>query len=328
MADVSQVERQLYILSLLSENKRGFTIEDIMNSLNRIGVDVSRKTVERDIDYVTENFFVYEEEKNKKTYYYANKYSVQNISFTIMELVSLYFTHEVLKSYSGIDVGFTALGLTERIISSTPQINRAYVKNLNDILKVNVSMITHEKNLNSEYLNIIRDAIADRKTLHLEYHSFNTDKTTSRDFDPYLLEIQEGCYHIVGYCHLRNKIRDLRVSRIRNLQLLDKNFIRPENFYETYKKDRFDKLAGQEKIKLKLKFKDVAARYIKEYENNKADNIETLDNGQIIFERNTTMTPEIVKWVLGFGGQVEVLEPQELKKEVIRQANEIIKNYI
>ena len=33
MADVPQVERQLFILSLLSDNKRGFTLDELMSSL-------------------------------------------------------------------------------------------------------------------------------------------------------------------------------------------------------------------------------------------------------------------------------------------------------
>lgn len=327
MSDVSQVERQIYILSLLSENRRGYTIDDIMNSLNRIGIDVSKKTVQRDIDYITDNFFVYEEEKNNKTYYYANKFNVENISFDIMELVSLHFTREILKSYFSIDVGATALGLIERIIESTPKINRSYVDTLSDIFKVSNSVNYHEKNINPEFLNIIKEAVADKKTINVEYYSFTSDEVTKREFNPYLLEIQEGCYHLVGHCHLRNEVRDLRVSRIKDLRLLNKTFTRPENFYETYKQDRFGKLAGNEKIKLRLKFKGEAARYVKEYEIDKADLIEDCGNGQIIFERITASTPEIIKWILGFGGQVEVIEPIEIKEEVIKQAEEIIKNY-
>ena len=40
--------------------------------------------------------------------------------------------------------------------------------------------------------------------------------------------------------------------RIKALNPLNKDFKRPENFYETYKQDRFDKLSGNNKIKLNL----------------------------------------------------------------------------
>jgi proteasome accessory factor B len=327
MTDVSQVERQLYILSLLSENHRGYTTEEILNSLHRVGIDVSLKTVERDIDYITANFFVYEDERDGKTVYQANKYSVQHISFTISELISLHFAREVINSYSGLDVGATGVKILDKLIATAPQINRSYIETLSEMMKVYVSGITPEKDLNPEYLNVIRDAIAERKSLQLEYYSFNSDETTKRKFDPYLLEIQEGCWHVVGYCHLRNGIRDFRVSRIKSLMETKDSFERPDNFYEQYKKDRFEKLAGEEKVKLKLRFTGDAARFVKEYESSKADSIQE-DGASLIFERTVTMTPEIVKWVLSFGAGVEVLEPESLRDEIKEHIQKLAEIYI
>lgn len=323
MPDISQVERQLYILSLLSENRRGFTVEEIMNCLYRVGIDVSRKTVERDIDNITANFFVYEDERDGKTIYLANKYSVQHISFTISELISLHFAREVINSYSNLEVGDIATKILDKLISSAPQINRSYIDTLRGMVKVRVTGINSEKDVSPEHLELIREGVAEKKTLEIEYYSFNSDEVTTRAFDPYLLEIYEGCWHVVGYCHLRNGIRDLRISRIKAIKSTHAVFNRPENFYEQYKKDRFDKLAGEEKIKMRLKFSGDAARFIKEYESEKADSMEE-KGSELIFERSATMTPEILKWVLSFGAEVEVLEPLALRNEVQLQAQKIL----
>ncbi|HHY90390.1 MAG TPA: HTH domain-containing protein, partial [Clostridiales bacterium] len=172
MSNISQVERQLHILSLLSENQRGFTIEEIMDSLRRIGVDVSRKTIQRDIDYITTNFFVYEDERNGKTVYVANKYSADNIGFTISELLSLHFAREILRPYSGLDVGKTAVNILDKLLSSVPRINRKYIDNFSEMVKVYTSGITPEKDFNREYLEIIKEAIAQNRKLRIEYYSF------------------------------------------------------------------------------------------------------------------------------------------------------------
>ena len=326
MSEISQVERQMYILSLLSENKRGFTTEEIMHSLHKVGIDVSRKTVERDIDTITANFFVYEDERDGKTVYQANKYSIQHISFTIAELISLYFSKEVLSSFSTIDVGVTAVRILDKLIASAPQIDKNYIENLKDLIKINVSDITPEKEVNPDLLEKFKNAIEDKKSITMEYYSFNGDEVTNRKFDPYLLEIQEGCWHAVGYCHLRNSIRDFRLSRIIKAEQQNETFERPENFYEKYKKDRFDKLAGEDKEKIVLKFIDNSARFVKEYEYKKADSI-TEEDGTIIFERTTAITQEIIRWILGFGAEVVVLEPSSLKKEIIEQIQKMAKLY-
>lgn len=328
MLDVSQVERQLYILALLSESKKGYTLDEIAKSLYLAGIDISKKTIARDIDYISMgSFFITEEKRNNQTYYIANKFGIKNISFTISELISMHFIREVIKPYSSLDIGSIANNLVEKIIGNLPTMDKAYLESLNEFIKVNQPDINLEKSLNKDVINIIRKGIEFKRKLLISYYSFNSDESTQRQFDPYLIEIYEGCYHLVGYCHLRNSIRDLRISRIIDIKLLDDTYERPENFYETYKKGRFGKLSGDENIKLVLKFKGDAARYITEYESNKADLLYYDENGLLIFEKDTTMTPEIVKWILSFGAKVEVIEPKALRQEIIGHAQDIINSY-
>ncbi len=328
MNDVSQIERQLYILSLLSDSKKGYTVDELHKNLDMVGIDVSKKTVERDIDFIsTGSFFVMEEKRGKSTYYVANKFGIENITFTASELISLHFIKELLKSYSMLDIGNTARHLIDRIINNLPQPDKAYIETLSELLKVRESYIGLEKHLNEEIVSTVRKGIEFNKRLLVKYHSFNSNETTERQFDPYIIEIYEGCYHLVGYCHLRNSIRDLRISRIQDARLLDESFQRPKKFYENYKRGRFGKLVGEEQIKLVLKFKGESARYVKEYESSKADLLVEEQDSSILFQKTTTMTPEIIKWVLSFGSDVMVLEPDKLREEVVDEVRRMMERY-
>lgn len=322
MPDVSKAERQVYILALLSENPRGFTIEEIMKSLYKEGIEVSQKTIKRDIDAISRHFFVYEEGRGKETIYLAKKYCLKNITFTFPELISLHFVRQVLTFYQKLDIGKTAAQIIEKIIAATPHINRNYLNNLSDFIKVNVVGINEENEVDSEHLETLKKAIEEKKCVQIEYHSFNNDEMTKREFEPYLLEIYEGCWHVVGYCRLRKKIREFRVSRIKSIALTEEFFERPENFYEDYKKNRFNKLSGEESVFLRLLFTGRAARYVEEYESSKADFLQKVQEG-LIFERKAAMSPEILKWVLGFGAEVKVLEPASLKDEVVEQTKKM-----
>jgi proteasome accessory factor B len=150
---------------------------------------------------------------------------------------------------------------------------------------------------------------------------------TEREFEPYFLEICEGCWHVVGHCRLRKSIRDFRISRIEMLKLTNQKFIRPENFYETYKTNRFDKLSGEERVVIKLLFTGHAARLVKEYESYKADILIKTEQG-LLFERAVPMSPEIIKWILGFGAEVTVLEPETLRDEVLGQIKKMGEVYL
>lgn len=328
MSDTTQIERQLYILSLLSESKNGCTIDDIMNYLFKLGIEVSPKTVSRDLDALsTVNFPVYEEERGKKTYYVAEKFGLDNVSFTLSELISIYFIKEMLNSYSALEIAANASLLVDRIISHLPQINRDYIDSLNELVKVNPSEVLREKKIDPGMLKQIRDAIAFRKRLLISYNAFNNEEQTERCVDPYLLEINEGCYHLVCFCNLRKGKRVFRVSRINSLKVLEESFEKQENFYEEYQNSKFDKLSGEKQINLKLKFSGMAARFVKEYEAEKADRITALDNSEILFEKQTTMTPEILKWVLGYGANVQVIDPAELREQVRKEVEGVLENY-
>ena len=63
----TSTERQLFILSLLSQRKSGYTVNEIIDSLKRMAdIDATRRMVARDMDYISQNFFVYEEELDGK----------------------------------------------------------------------------------------------------------------------------------------------------------------------------------------------------------------------------------------------------------------------
>jgi len=314
MSDTPQVERQLFILSLLSDKRQGYTLDELMVPLSREGIDISRKTLERDIDYITENFYVYEEDEKRdgKPVYKANLYNLKNVTFSISDMIALQFAREVLRSYSGLEVGATAEKLLDKLISQGPNVNRQFIETLNGMMKVSVADITPDRP-DPDTLALLRDCIKDRRPVRLAYHAFNTDQETERLFDPYLLEVYDGCWHVVGYCHLRENIRDFRVSRIASADAAEGTFRKPDGFYEAYKRSRFDKLNGETPIRLRIRFRGEAARYMQEYEAGKATRLVTEPDGCVIFERNTSLNPEIVRWVLAYGSGAEVLEPESLR---------------
>lgn len=314
--DVTQVERQLHVLQILSLNSRGFSIQEIKNNLSRIGINVSEKTIQRDLDFISNAFFVYEDKRGTETVYYAKKYSIKNIAFTIPELISLHFIRQILNWFDNLDVGRTAIHIIEKIIASTPQINQKYLEALNESIKVNINDIKPDNEIKPEYLELLKKAIEEECCVEIEYYAFNKNEVNKRVIDPYLFEIYDGCVHVIAYCHLRDEIRDFRVSRINKMQLCEQSFQKPKDFYQEYKRKRFNRLTGDNEVEMRLLFTGEAARYIEEYEASKADSLERVDGG-LVFQRIVAMSPEILKWVLSFGEEVKVLEPTSLRDEVV-----------
>lgn len=72
-------------------------------------------------------------------------------------------------------------------------------------------------------------AVQSERSIRLRYHSARGE-VTERVFDPYGVVSHEGFWYTIGYCHLRQGQRLLRLDRILQVEKTDETFLRPANF--------------------------------------------------------------------------------------------------
>jgi proteasome accessory factor C len=80
----------------------------------------------------------------------------------------------------------------------------------------------------SRHVGTLRDAAADHKVVHIVYRSVGKEETTERDIEPWSVFVTLGRWYVHGHCRLVGGSRTFRVDRIRELQVLDETFERPE----------------------------------------------------------------------------------------------------
>lgn len=325
MEKISSVERQLIILSLLSENKRGYSIGEILERLDNMGIEATRRMVSRDMDYISQNFFVYEQKREGKVVYVADKYALSEIDFSLSQIVSLYFTREMLKSYEQTKIVGGAIEMLDEILSKIAGTSRALLVNIENFIKI-APVKTVVDSTDEEILEKVRHAAQYKKRMEVTYRSFNRGETGKREFDPYVLEVREGNWHAIGFCHMRGAIRDLRVSRMIEVSVLDEPFEVPTGFYETYSRTRFDKLAGDEIFDVEIDFYDTAAKLVAEYHAGKADALEQRKDC-LRFYKKTALTEDLTAWVLSFGSNAKVIKPDEFAEAVQSEAEKMVGIY-
>ncbi|MHB1325809.1 MAG: WYL domain-containing protein [Thermoleophilia bacterium] len=80
----------------------------------------------------------------------------------------------------------------------------------------------------------IDDAVASRKTIRFEYHTFSSDQVEERQVDPYSMMYTHGEWYLVGYSHERDGIRMFKLrrilGRIKYIDKKDHNFDAPTDF--------------------------------------------------------------------------------------------------
>lgn len=325
MKDMTQTERQIFILLLLSENKRGYTINDIHSTLQKWDVIVDKKTIGRDIDSLSGICFISEEERNGKTYYTADKFRLRDITFTSPELISLSFILELLKPYQHMTMGRQARELIHKLFDNTTNLNKEFIKHFSDLITVNTNDFIIDA-VNPVIEEQLQSAIRNKNKVHIVYRSFGADEDTVRIIHPYELLINDGALNVVAFCELRNNIRDFRVSRIKDLTPLDKGFELMKDYNIKNSRNKFIHLSGSSTEQVKLAFEGITARYIQEYEADLADEIKQTEKG-IIFVRNTAITDELIRWILQFGSNVQVLKPPALRERIAAELSKALSNY-
>lgn len=323
--DISVAQRQVYILSLLSENAGGYTSEEIVERLKQWDILVTKRTVNRDIDELSSSYAIEEETRNGKTYFVAQKFNMKNVDLTVQDMMALSFVQQLLQEYSHTRIGDCALDMLRKIIDNTGKLNQLHIKELSKTIKNQDVIANRNQNIDPEVERIIASAIEKKQKVRIVYHAWNSDEDTTRIIHPYALIVLDGYLSVEAFCELRQESRTFRLSRIKQVYFMDEKYDEKNTQYAN--EDKFIYLGGDKPEKIVICFHPQAARYILEYQSDRADHICKCEDGSIIFEKTTTITDEVSRWILSFGSEAKVLQPDNLVATILKEATALQQAY-
>jgi len=176
------------------------------------------------------------------------------------------------------------------------------------------------------YIKDIEEAINDAKELEIEYQSDENAKPAKHYICPLKVLVAEGfAYIFSAYKNRKGQFPKFRIDRIKSLKVLDEiTFVPPEGMEEALAKARNVWGAQPDsarKIKVKLKVESWARDYYRRQELVGGQTIKEQKDGSLIFEAKICQFPEIMPHIMRWIPHVTVIEPKELKEEVLRQVD-------
>lgn len=313
--DVSVSQRQIYILSLLSENAKGYQAEEIRERLTNWDINVSRRTILRDIDELSLNYGIGEEDRGGKTYYFADKYTLKNVDLTIEDLASLAFAKEMLAPYEHLEMGKHAVSFIHKMVEQSASLNQLQFDKLCGHFKQVGEGVKNRDQVDSVVEKQIQNAIENQNKIQMQYYSFSSDEYTNRVIHPYRLLVLDSYLNVEAFCELRQDVRRFRLSRMKNVTVLDEKFEVANN----YEHQTFLKLSGGAEEELELVFTGDSIRYVKEYERDRARQLQELADG-LHFYQKAAIAPDVIRWIRGFGPEVQVVKPEWLATQLLEEA--------
>ncbi len=154
-------------------------------------------------------------------------------------------------------------------------------------------------------------------------------KKFSSLFSPYLLEpsgIGRTIYAL-GLSEPPNELRTFKLERIESARVTDDTFAIPDDFGGPALLARsWGVMYGEEPITVRLRFSDYVRQRVQETLWHPSQKITPTPEG-CEWTAQIGDTLEIENWIRGWGADCEVLEPQELRKKMIKETRRLASMY-
>lgn len=168
-------------------------------------------------------------------------------------------------------------------------------------------------------IETIRKAIEEKRLL--VFHYYGPKGESSRSVEPYYLVFRWSSWYMWGWCGSRQDFRLFKLNRMEQLEIMEEGF----EGREAPLPDLSDERAFPGDIPVKALFEPEAKwRLVEEFG---PYCFEEQADGRLLFRHDYTHREYLVSWLLTFGNQVRLLEPKEIRKELLKIAEDIADMY-
>jgi predicted DNA-binding transcriptional regulator YafY len=174
----------------------------------------------------------------------------------------------------------------------------------------------------TRHLRMLARAWAEHRVVELTYDAaaYSPGRPPRRSrVHPYLLEASATtrALYLMGFDESRGAVRTFRLQRIIDLSVTPATFEPPEPAMVQEGLERaWGVIADQEEVEVVLRFDPAIAALVTETTWHPTERVAHEADGSVIWRARVPGTIEIRRWILGWGAQVEVVEPRDLRDEV------------
>lgn len=312
---LNRTER-LFALILLLQNRPSLTSRDLAEHFG-----VSRRTIFRDLRALSESGvpLTYADQGG---YEILEGYQLPPLMLSARQAATLLVGAEFMKLQSDASLRKEADEVALKIRSVLPKQIRDYIDQLNERTVLDPYWL-HERQVIEEEEGSwydLSEAVAQRRSVIMEYYVQSRDELTKRKVDPLGLVYYTDHWNLIAYDHLRDDIRNFLLGNIRSMFVLSERFTPPEGFdLEEHLKERGE---SPENVRIVIRFSPQVYRWARKSIPAEIEE-ERQRKGAIDVTFYFENLDYVARWLLRFGAEAQVLEPENLRDRVREQALEL-----
>ena len=202
------------------------------------------------------------------------------------------------------------------------------------------SMITSSNDISSrilledvpsarEFLSVIIDAMRDNHRIKFSYKSYQrVNQQHDIVIEPFFVKIFNQVWYVIGYNTADKKIKTYSLDRMANVLITDEKFNMPDDFVpEEFFADCYGIITDlAEPKRISIKAEPTQAKYLKALPLHPSQQEEIHDNYSI-FHYMMRNTYDLRERLLSHGSSIEVIEPPELKAQIVNEMKKALENY-
>lgn len=313
---MNRTDRLLGVLLELQRRKR-VRAEDLAALF-----ETSKRTIYRDIQALCETGVPIIAQAGQG-YSLVEGYFLPPLSFSVAEATMLVLgsalaAHSFDAQYR--EAAHSASRKIEAVLSAS---QREEVQYLQDSITL-IAPETIGQGLTKDCLAQLRRAIIERKTVQFHYHTRYPQNgaaaRNTRAADPYGLVHYNSAWYLISYCHLRRAIRNFRLDRITELNLLGQTFQRPANFQMKPPEEQ------ARKVTVQVLFDAEVTPWVKEARGFYLTEMKDTPYGLLV-TLHLHSEEEVIPWLLSWSYHVRIIEPQSIRQRIAAEAQKIAQNY-
>jgi len=321
--------------SCLCQRHRKWTLEDLIEKVSNalyelegIHNGISKRTIQGDIQLMRSNKLGYNAPiivTDRKFYSYSDpKYSISNSPITSLDMKKMKEAVDLLKHLNGFsyfdEMSDMILRLENTLIKSV------------GIQKPVVQMESNKLLKGLNWISTLHHAILEEIPLLITYKSFKSLAPTQDVYYPYLLKEYRNRWFLICKPKKGKLLLNLALDRIVDIDVMAKNgFIAYDGidfdryFADTIGVTKSHKDRGQKVI---LKIDSFNAPYVETKPLHSSQQIIDKNNdGSIMIRLDVVLNFELEREILGFGENIEVIAPRNLRDRIKRRVHKNLQQY-
>jgi predicted DNA-binding transcriptional regulator YafY len=321
-----QLARQWRILRTIESSNQGVTVSRLAEAEG-----CHPRTIWRDLAAIQHAGFPLYSEKDghQSRWAFVEGYRFHlPVPFTVTELMSLYFYRDILRIFKDT-VFYEALDeLFRKVKATLPPDSLTYLRRIEQTFHIGFKPFKDYSSFR-EIIQQINKAVLNGRVIEMRYYSLSSKRETTRKVDPFKMWFFNGTLYLIGWCHVHDEIRMFVLDRVKLVHVTNERFIPPDDFdLDEYMRDAFGVIRTDPE-KVVIRFDPSLERYLKEniwhpsqtFKKEKTGlSGRSLDEGgSLLMTMEVGGLREVMSWVMGFGRDAEVLEPEHLRKAVAQE---------